>query len=75
MSTNISSGVGNLPFATLLLVADVLFSPECNPQLSITEITKWPCIALRFSYVQPVTQHYKQRTLQRGQSSHNGKLR
>ena len=43
----------------------LLFSSDCVSQLSITEITKWK-LCFIFSYVQPVTWHYKWRTLQEG---------
>ena len=39
------------------MAPDLLFSSEHAPQLSITEIAKWP-LSLVFSYVQPITQRY-----------------
>ena len=45
------------------MVPEVMFSTECVPQLSITDSKlKWP-LHFAFSYVQPVSQHYKQRTV------------
>ena len=46
-------------------VSGLLFSSEYTQQLSITEIVKWP-LCFIFRYVQLVTQHYKQRTVQEG---------
>ena len=40
------------------MAPSLLFSSECMPQLSITEIAKWP-LCFIFSYIQSVTQHYK----------------
>ena len=42
------------------MASHLMFSSERVPQLSITEKVKW----FIFSYVQLVTQRYKQRTLQ-----------
>ena len=40
-----------------------MFSSECAPQLSIAgSKVKWP-LRFAFSYVQPITQCYKQRTV------------
>ena len=45
-------------------VPTLMFLSECAPQLSITDSkVKWP-LHFTFSYVQSVTQHQKQRTLE-----------
>ena len=36
----------------------LLFLSEHAPQLSITELAKWP-LSFIFSFAQPITQHYK----------------
>ena len=45
------------------MTPEVMFSTEHVPQLSITgSKVKWP-LCFAFSYVQPVSQHYKRRTV------------
>ena len=59
------------------MTPELMFSSERMPQLSKTVLkVQWP-LCFAFSYVQPVTQCYKQRTALENhlcnQSSHHGK--
>ena len=47
-----------------MMVSEVMFSTEHVPQLSITDSNmKWP-LRFTFSYVQSISQYYKQRTVE-----------
>ena len=46
------------------MVPELTFLSERMPQLSITALkVQWP-LCFAFSYVQPITQHYKQNTVE-----------
>ena len=47
------------------IVLGLSLSAKRTPRLSNTEIKKWPLGSI-ISYVQPITQHYKQTTLGEG---------